>query len=100
MVSQLASLHSSVSWVSVGRRVPVAGRCFEDTEAVRDGRWRGLFSLLLLSCLSPPPPADFLAFGAGLAGAAGAVVLVVVGAAGGCRDVLGAESALLLDAAV
>jgi hypothetical protein len=58
------------------------------------GLCRGLLSLLC--CLSAVP-ADFLGLGAGLWGTAGAVVVL---RAGGCRDVLGAESALLLDAVV
>jgi hypothetical protein len=93
-VSQLGSLHSSGAWVRVVRRCPAAGRCFDDTEALREGFWRGLLSLL---CCLESPPADLLDLGAGLCETGGAAEGARVG---GFRDVLGAESALLLEAAV
>jgi hypothetical protein len=86
------------SWVSVGRRA-VDGRCFDETEAVRDGFWRGLFSLLLaLLCCRESVPVVRRGRGAGLWAGRGAAV---AGAAGGLRDVaLIAESAELFEAAV
>jgi hypothetical protein len=94
-VVQVGSLHSSVSWVTVGRRCWPGGRFFDDTEAVRDTRGRAL-SLTVWRC---SPSAGFLALGAGLCEGIGAVV---AGAAGGERAalMLGAVSALLFEAAV
>jgi hypothetical protein len=97
---QLGSLHSSSmvvrgSWVRVGRRCVGAGRCFEETEAVREiGLCRGLLSLLCCLC---SVPVGRRGLGAGLCEETGAVV----GRTGGLRDVaLGAESAELFEAAV
>jgi hypothetical protein len=94
--SQLGSVHSSDVWRSRG------GRFRDDTEAVRARGLRGLLVPLLLWRSSLLLSVGRRGFGAGLAGAAGAALtFTCTGATGGlCDFALGAESALLMVAAV
>jgi hypothetical protein len=97
---QLGSLHSASRFsrgtrASVGRR-ELDGRCFDETDALREmetGLWRGLLSVLC--CLDSAPTVGRRGF---VAGALWETTGVGAGGrTGGLRE-LGAESAELFDA--